>query len=44
MAYDEAFAERVRSVVGRLASVPVAEKRMFGGLGFLLGGNMAVAV
>jgi TfoX/Sxy family transcriptional regulator of competence genes len=24
--------------------VPVAEKRMFGGLSFLLGGNMAVAV
>jgi TfoX/Sxy family transcriptional regulator of competence genes len=44
MAYDEAFAERVRSIVGRLASVPVTEQRMFGGLGFLLGGNMAVAV
>jgi len=44
MAYDEAFAERVRSVVGRLASAPVIEKRMFGGLGFLVGGNMAVAV
>jgi TfoX/Sxy family transcriptional regulator of competence genes len=44
MAYDDAFAERVRSIVGRLASVPATEKRMFGGLAFLLGGNMAVAV
>jgi hypothetical protein len=40
MAYDEALAERVR---GMLPDVPVVEKKMFGGLAFLLGGNMGVA-
>ncbi len=38
MAYDESLAERVRAV---LAGEPgVSEKRMFGGLTFLLNGNM----
>ena len=41
MAYDEELAERVR---GHLGDVPVTEKRMFGGLAFLVGGNMAVGV
>ena len=41
MAYDEELAERVRGLV---ADVPaVVEKRMFGGLGFIVSGNMAVA-
>ena len=41
MAYDEALAERIRSLV---SSEPrVTEKKMFGGLSFLIGGNMAVA-
>jgi TfoX/Sxy family transcriptional regulator of competence genes len=40
MAYDEELAARVR---GLLASDEVAEKRMFGGLAFLLGGHMSVA-
>ena len=41
MAYDEALAERIRSLV---SSEPrVTEKKMFGGLAFLVGGNMAVA-
>jgi TfoX/Sxy family transcriptional regulator of competence genes len=40
MAYDEALAERIRAL---LASEPnVVEKKMFGGLSFLVGGNMAV--
>jgi TfoX/Sxy family transcriptional regulator of competence genes len=40
MAYDEALAGRIR---GLLASEPnVVEKKMFGGLSFLVGGNMAV--
>ena len=40
MAYDEELAERVRALV---ADVPaVEEKRMFGGLGFIVAGNMAV--
>jgi hypothetical protein len=41
MAYDEKLADRVRELV---ASEPgLAEKKMFGGLAFLIGGNMAVA-
>jgi TfoX/Sxy family transcriptional regulator of competence genes len=41
MAYDEELAERMREA---LDGVPgVAEKKMFGGLAFLVGGNMAIA-
>jgi len=40
MAYDEELASRVRSL---LKDEPVVEKRMFGGLAFLLGGHMGVA-
>jgi len=41
MAYDEQLAERIRSLLGDEPAV--TEKRMFGGLAFLVGGNMAVA-
>jgi TfoX/Sxy family transcriptional regulator of competence genes len=43
MAYDERLAEEVRE---RLAAREgaVAEKKMFGGLGFMVDGNLAVAV
>jgi TfoX/Sxy family transcriptional regulator of competence genes len=41
MAYDEALATRLRELVG--TGPEVTEKRMFGGLAFLVGGNMAVA-
>jgi TfoX/Sxy family transcriptional regulator of competence genes len=42
MAYDEEFANRIRE---ELADVDgITEKTMFGGLGFLLGGNMAVGI
>lgn len=42
MAYDEDLAWRVRE---QLASVDaVTERRMFGGLAFLIGGHMSVAV
>ncbi len=41
MPYDEALAEAIREL---LAGEPdVSEKKMFGGLAFLVGGNMAVA-
>ena len=41
MAYDEELANRIRELV---AGEPgVTEKRMFGGLAFLIGGNMSVA-
>ena len=41
MAYDEDLANRIRELI---ASEPdVTEKRMFGGLAFLVGGHMSVA-
>jgi TfoX/Sxy family transcriptional regulator of competence genes len=42
MAYDEALAARVRDLVAE-HGVP-EEKRMFGGLAFMLHGHMAVCV
>jgi TfoX/Sxy family transcriptional regulator of competence genes len=41
VAYDEALAERIRELLGGESGL--AEKKMFGGLAFLVGGNMAVA-
>ena len=42
MAYDEALAARIRSA---LAGEPsVTEKKMFGGVAFMVGGNMACGV
>ncbi|HEU5213359.1 MAG TPA: TfoX/Sxy family protein [Gaiellaceae bacterium] len=41
MAYDEELAERIRALVAGEPSV--TEKKMFGGLGFMIDGNMAVA-
>ena len=41
MAYDLKLAERIRS---ELDGVPFVEKKMFGGVGFLIGGNMACGV
>jgi len=42
MAYDEELASRIREVVR--GEDGLTEKRMFGGLAFLVGGNMAVGV
>lgn len=41
MAYNTKLAERIRS---QLEGVPFVEKKMFGGVGFLLNGNMACGV
>ena len=41
MGYDEALAERIRELIGD--ETGVTEQKMFGGLAFLIGGNMAVA-
>jgi len=41
MAYDEALAERIRELVAKERGL--SEKKMFGGLAFLVGGNMAIA-
>ena len=40
MAYDEDLAARIRELLG--AESGVEEKRMFGGLAFLVNGNMSV--
>ncbi len=41
VAYDEDLADRIRELI---AGEPgLTEKKMFGGLAFLIGGNMAVA-
>ncbi len=41
MAYDEALANRIRSL---MAGTPgLAEKKMFGGLGFLVNGHLAAS-
>ncbi len=42
MAYDEALADRVRDVLA--ARAELSERKMFGGIAFMLGGNMAVGV
>jgi TfoX/Sxy family transcriptional regulator of competence genes len=41
MAYDEDLADRIRELI--LAEDGVTEKRMFGGLAFLINGNMSVS-
>jgi TfoX/Sxy family transcriptional regulator of competence genes len=46
MAYDEELAGRVRDLLADepgAAGHELTEKKMFGGLGFMVGGNMAVA-
>ena len=40
MAYDEKLADRIRELVGDQPQL--TEQKMFGGLAFLIGGNMAI--
>lgn len=42
MAYDEDLANRIRELIAMEAGL--TEKKMFGGLAFLIGGNMSVGV
>ena len=42
MAYDEALSERIRPLVD--ARGPVTERKMFGGIAWMLQGNMACGV
>lgn len=42
MAFDEQLAERIRKALGKRKGL--AEKQMFGGIAFLLNGNMCVGV
>jgi TfoX/Sxy family transcriptional regulator of competence genes len=41
VAYDEELADRIRELVGGESGL--SEQKMFGGLAFLIGGNMAIA-
>jgi TfoX/Sxy family transcriptional regulator of competence genes len=41
VAYDEALADRIRELLADESAL--TEQKMFGGLAFLVGGNMAVA-
>ena len=41
MAYDEELADRIRALLDDRDGL--TEKKMFGGLGFMIGGNMAIA-
>ena len=41
VAYDEELADRIRELIAGASGV--TEQRMFGGLAFLIGGNMAIA-
>jgi TfoX/Sxy family transcriptional regulator of competence genes len=41
MAYDDDLAARIRALVGDRPDL--TKKKMFGGLAFLIGGNMAIA-
>jgi len=42
MAYDEAVAKRVSSALGKISDV--VEKKMFGGIAFMVRGNMCCGV
>jgi hypothetical protein len=41
VAYDEVLADRIRDLIG--SKHDLTEQKMFGGLAFLIGGNMAIA-
>src|SRR5215472_5667942 len=41
VAYDQELADRIRQLIG--SDPELAEKKMFGGLAFLIRGNMAIA-
>ena len=44
MAYDEKLAERIDQILDKLNPPKLIDKKMFGGIGFLVQGNMACGV
>ena len=42
MAYDEELAKRIRGILAGESGL--VEKKMFGGVGFIIDGNMAVGI
>src|SRR6202000_3458019 len=45
MAYDQELPDRIRMIIGGdpVLTATLTEKKMFGGLAFLIGGNMAIS-
>ncbi len=44
MSYDEGLAERIRTAMAGLVPTPVTEKKMFGGIAFMVDDKMCVGV
>ncbi len=44
MAYDEGLAQRIREILDETDSGRWSEKKMFGGMAFLISGNMACGI
>ena len=44
MAFDQELAEELRAVLATAAPVSPTERKMFGGLTFMVGGNMCCGV
>ncbi len=44
MAYDNTLAKRVRDYLSRIKGIQVEEKKMFGGLAFMVNGKMCINV
>ena len=44
MAYDTKLADRIREYLNRFPEIQVEEKKMFGGLAFMINGKMCVNV
>lgn len=44
MAYDIKVADRIRAYLARFSPFPIEEKKMFGGLAFLVNGKMCINV
>lgn len=44
MAYNKTLAERVRNGLSRIPDLVITEKKMFGGLAFLINGKMCINI
>ncbi|WP_236976589.1 TfoX/Sxy family protein [Membranihabitans maritimus] len=42
MAYNKELAERIRNSLNKLSNIEVEEKKMFGGLAFMVNGKMCI--
>ena len=44
MAYDETTAQRVAAVLNELSPFPAQQRKMFGGIAYMIQGNMCIGV